>query len=213
MTLASDARIVRYPPEVEDRYVREGFWQRPTIAEHLHSIALEHPTTDAVVCGADSLTFAELDRASDQRAAGLNRLGLVPGGAVLLQVHNTVHTVVAWYALLKAGLVPVCTLPLHRGHEIAEIARQTAPVAHLVAAADPRFDLVAFAFEQAVGVERTVLVSDGAASDPRATELDHLGDDIDPAEAHAFVEGCRRGWECSPSRRSSCPAARPACPR
>ncbi|WP_103381170.1 (2,3-dihydroxybenzoyl)adenylate synthase [Pseudonocardia dioxanivorans] len=193
MTLASDARIVRYPPEVEDRYVREGFWQRPTIAEHLHAIALEHPTTDAVVCGADSLTFAELDRASDQRAAGLNRLGLVPGGAVLLQVHNTVHTVVAWYALLKAGLVPVCTLPLHRGHEIAEIARQTAPVAHLVAAADPRFDLVAFAFEQAAGVERTVLVSDGAASDPRAIELDHLGDDIDPAEARAFVERVQAG--------------------
>lgn len=193
MTLASDTTIVRYPPEVEARYVREGLWQTPTIAEHLHTIALEHPTTDAVVCGADRLTFAELDRLSDQRAAGLNGLGLAPGGAVLLQVHNTVHTVVAWYALLKAGLVPVCTLPLHRGHEIGEIARQTSPVAHLVAAADPRFDLVAFAFEQAAGTERTVLVSDGAASDPRAVELDHLGDDIDPAAARAVVERVQAG--------------------
>lgn len=193
MTLASDAKIVHYPPEVEARYVRAGYWQAPTIAEHLHAIALAHPTTDAVVCGADRLTFAELDRLSDLRAAGLNRLGLAPGGAVLLQVHNTVHTVVAWYALLKAGLVPVCTLPLHRGHEIGEIARQTQPVAHVVAAADPRFDLVAFAFEQAAGVERTVLVSDGAAADPRAVELDHLGDDIDPDEARAFVERVQAG--------------------
>ncbi|GAA4536559.1 AMP-binding protein [Pseudonocardia xishanensis] len=193
MTLASDTTIVRYPPEVEARYVREGLWEAPTIAEHLHRIALEHPTTAAVVCGADTLTFAELDRLSDLRAAGLAGLGLEPGGAVLLQVHNTVHTVVAWYALLKAGLVPVCTLPLHRGHEIAEIASQTRPVAHLVAAADPRFDLVAFAFEQAVGAERTVLVSDGAASDPRAVELDHLGDDIDPAAARALVERVQAG--------------------
>jgi non-ribosomal peptide synthetase component E (peptide arylation enzyme) len=193
MTLASDTTIVRYPPEAEARYVREGLWQAPTIAEHLHTIALEHPTTDAVVCGAESLTFAELDRLSDLRAAGLHRLGLEPGGAVLLQVHNTVHTVVAWYALLKAGLVPVCTLPLHRGHEIGEIARQTSPVAHLVAAADPRFDLVAFAFEQAAGTERTVLVSDGAASDTRAVELDHLGDDIDPMAARAVVERVQAG--------------------
>jgi non-ribosomal peptide synthetase component E (peptide arylation enzyme) len=195
MTLASDTKVVRYPPEVEARYVREGLWEPVTIAQHLHAIAQRHPHRDAVVCGSDRLTFAELDRVTDLRAAGLNRLGLAPGGAVLLQVHNTLHTVVAWYALLKAGLIPVCTLPLHRGHEISEIARQTNPVAHLVAAADPRFDLVAFAFEQAEGTQRTVLVSDGPATDPRAVELDRLGDDIDPAEARRLVEGVQAGLE------------------
>lgn len=197
MTLASDTsdKVVRYPAEAQDRYVREGLWEPSTIAQHLHAIAQRHPDLEAVVCGPASLTFAELDRITDRRAAGLNRLGLAPGGAVLLQVHNTLHTVVAWYALLKAGLVPVCTLPLHRGHEISEIARQTRPVAHLVAAADPRFDLVGFAFEQAAaaGAERLVLVSDGSAADPRAVEVDRLGDDIDPDEARAFVEGVQAG--------------------
>ncbi|WIX98019.1 AMP-binding protein [Amycolatopsis mongoliensis] len=194
MTLAP-GRLVRYPAEEEARYVREGLWESPTIAEHLHAIAQEHGDRDAVVCGEARLTFAELDRVTDQRAAGLHRLGLAPGGAVLLQVHNTATTVIAWYALLKAGLVPVCTLPLHRGHEIGEIARQTRPVAHLVAARDPRFDLVGFAFRQAeaAGVERTVLVSDGRADDPRAVELDTLGNDIDAAEARAVVEGIQAG--------------------
>jgi 2,3-dihydroxybenzoate-AMP ligase len=197
MTLAAGTpeKLVRYPAEAEARYVREGLWESTTIAEHLHTTAQEHGERDALVCGDNRLTFAELDRITDQRAAGLHRLGLEPGGAVLLQVHNTVNTVIAWYALLKAGLVPVCTLPLHRGHEISEIARQTRPVAHLVAARDPRFDLVGFAFAQAeaAGAERTVLVSDGPADDPRAVELDRLGDDIGSSEARGVVEGIQAG--------------------
>jgi 2,3-dihydroxybenzoate-AMP ligase len=197
MTLAPDIseKLVRYPAEEEARYVHEGLWKSCTIAEHLHAIAAEHGDRDALICGDVRLTFAELDRISDQRAAGLHRLGLEPGGAVLLQVHNTANTVIAWYALLKAGLVPVCTLPLHRGHEIGEIARQTHPVAHLVAARDPRFDLVGFAFDQAAaaGVERMVLVSDGSADDPRAVALDGLGDEIDAAEARGVVEGIQAG--------------------
>ncbi|GAA5153725.1 AMP-binding protein [Amycolatopsis dongchuanensis] len=195
MPLAPDTKLVRYPAGDEARYVRDGLWEPLTIAKHLHAIAREHGDRDALICGGTRLTFAELDRVTDRRAAGLHRLGLAPGGAVLLQVHNTANTVIAWYALLKAGLVPVCTLPLHRGHEISEIARQTRPVAHLVAARDPRFDLVRFAFQQAeaAGVGRTVLVSDGPADDPRAVELDGLGDDIDDAGARRIVEDIQAG--------------------
>jgi len=199
MTLAPDTpdKLVRYPAETQAQYVRAGLWESPTIAQHLHTIAQEHSDREALVCSEIRLTFAELDRITDQRAAGLHRLGLEPGGAVLLQVHNTVNTVIAWYALLKAGLVPVCTLPLHRGHEIGEIARQTCPVAHLVAARDPRFDLVGFAFEQAeaAGGKRTVLASDGPADDPRAVELDRVGDDIDATEARRIVEGIQAGLD------------------
>lgn len=197
MTLAADTpnKLIRYPATAEARYVREGLWESTTIAEHLHATAQQHGERDALVCGDSRLTFAELDRITDQRAAGLHRLGLEPGGTVLLQVHNTVNTVIAWYALLKAGLVPVCTLPSHRGHEISEIARQTRPVAHLVAARDSRFDLVGFAFAQAeaAGAERTVLVSDGPAGDPRAVELDKLGDDISGTEARGVVAGIQAG--------------------
>lgn len=197
MTLAADTpnKLIRYPATAEARYVREGLWESTTIAEHLHATAQQHGERDALVCADSRLTFAELDRITDQRAAGLHRLGLEPGGTVLLQVHNTVNTVIAWYALLKAGLVPVCTLPSHRGHEISEIARQTRPVAHLVAARDSRFDLVGFAFAQAeaAGAERTVLVSDGPAGDPRAVELDRLGDDISGTEAREVVAGIQAG--------------------
>lgn len=216
MRLASDhsEKIVLYPAEEQARYVREGLWESPTIAEHLHLMAREHGDRDALVCGDARLTFAELDRVTDRRAAGLHRLGLEPGGAVLLQVHNTVNTVIAWYALLKAGLVPVCTLPLHRGHEIGEIARQTRPVAHLVAARDPRFDLVGFAFKQAGrrrGTHGPGLGRPGRR--PRAVELDGLGTGSTAPKPAGPSRASRPGSACSRSRCSSSPAAPPECPR
>ena len=55
----------------------------------------------------------------------------------------------AWYALLKAGLVPVATLAAHRGHEIAHISRAVGARAHLVEAGTRGIDLVEFAHEQA----------------------------------------------------------------
>jgi 2,3-dihydroxybenzoate-AMP ligase len=185
----TDAGVVRYPDDVAAEYLRKGIWQDGTIAEHFHSVALRYPDRVALVCGEDSLTFAELDELSDRRAAGLVGLGLGIGARVLLQVHNTTSTVVAWYALLKAGLIPVCTLALHRQHEIAEIGRQTTPAAHLVAADNPGFDLAAFAKEEAArsGGDRLILTCDGQAADG-CVDLDSLGDDVEPSGARALVE-------------------------
>jgi 2,3-dihydroxybenzoate-AMP ligase len=185
----TDAGVVRYPDDVAAEYVRRGIWQDGTIAEHFNNIALRYPDRLALVCGDDTLTFAELDELSDRRAAGLIGLGLGIGERVLLQVHNTTSTVVAWYALLKAALVPVCTLALHRQHEIAEIGRQTAPAAHLVAADNPGFDLAAFAKEEAArsGRDRVILTCGGPAADG-CVDFDSLGDGIEPSKARAQVE-------------------------
>ena len=100
------------------------------------------------------MTYAELDRRTDQVAAGLlgagpHGLGLEPGDPVLFQVTNRLHSIVAWYGVLKAGLIPVATLAAHRRHEISQVSDRTGAVAHLVEADFPGFDLVAFAREQA----------------------------------------------------------------
>jgi non-ribosomal peptide synthetase component E (peptide arylation enzyme) len=184
-----DAGVVRYPDDVAAEYLRKGIWQAGTIAEHFHSIAVRYPDNVALVCGEESLTFAELDELSDRRAAGLIGLGLDIGERVLLQVHNTTSTVVAWYALLKAGLIPVCTLALHRQHEIGEIGRQTAPAAHLVAADNPGFDLAAFAKEEAArsGRDRIILTCGGPEAHG-CVDFDKLGDGIEPAAARAQIE-------------------------
>ncbi|MHC1559944.1 (2,3-dihydroxybenzoyl)adenylate synthase [Actinomycetospora sp. C-140] len=138
-----------FPAALADRYRAEGLWGTRTLAEELHAVARAHPDRDAVVAAQGRLTYAELDARTDRIAVGLAGLGLRPGDPVIVQVTNRLETVVAWYALLKAGLVPVATLAAHRGHEIAHISRAVGARAHLVEAGTAGTDLVAFAHEQA----------------------------------------------------------------
>ena len=69
MTLASDTTIVLYPPEVEARYVREGLWQAPTIAEHLDvsTDSSAHPLVDC-------------DHLPEREARAIERSALAVGG-------------------------------------------------------------------------------------------------------------------------------------
>jgi 2,3-dihydroxybenzoate-AMP ligase len=180
--------VVPYPPDFEADYLQRGAWRPGTIADHLRTTALEWPDRPALICAEGVMTFKELDALSDRRAAGLSDLGLPIGGRVLLQLHNRLSTVVVWYSLLKAGLVPVCTLPLHRHHEISEIARQTRPVAHFVPAHDDRFDLVEFALGEveSSGAERTIITCDGEAG-TGTLAFDQLGESFEPDRARAMV--------------------------
>jgi 2,3-dihydroxybenzoate-AMP ligase len=139
--------LVPYPAEAVRRYREAGLWGSRTIPEEFRAVAARFPERDAVVALDGRLTYAELDSRTDRLAAGLAGLGLRPGDPVLFQVTNRLEAVVAWYGVLKAGLVPVATLAAHRGHEISEISRRVGAVAHLVEPGG-RFDLVAFAREQ-----------------------------------------------------------------
>ena len=179
-------KLVPYPQEAVRRYRDAGLWGTTTIATEFHRIARAHPQREAVVATDGRITFAELDRRTDVLAAGLSDLGLEPGDPVLFQVTNRLETVVAWYGVLKAGLVPVATLAAHRGHEIGEISRRVGAVAHLVEAG-LRFDLVGFAEEQRRDhpTLRHVLV---VGDDPRGESLAALGRATDPADARALVE-------------------------
>jgi 2,3-dihydroxybenzoate-AMP ligase len=199
-----DGRLVGYPEDVVRRYRDAGLWGTRTIAEEFHEVALAHPDRPAVVALDGRLTYRELDERTDVLAAGLAGLGLVPGDPVLFQVTNRLGAVIAWYGVLKAGLVPVCTLAAHRGHEIGEVSRRVGAVAHLVEARPPAeearprppaeevrpgtrgFDLVGFAVEQQRGhpTLRHVLV---------LGELGSLGADTGPAAARAVVEEIQRG--------------------
>ena len=187
-------KVVPYPDELVRQYRLAGLWGTRTIADEFHAAAAAHPDQDAVVALDGRLTFRELDERSDQLAAGLAGLGLVPGDPVLFQVTNRLGAVLAWYGVLKAGLVPVATLAAHRGHEIGGISRRVGAVAHLVEAGTGNFDLVGFAAEQQRDhpTLRHLLVlggEDGAAG----TAVESLGAGIDPAVARQLVEQIQRG--------------------
>lgn len=139
--------VVPYPPGEVASYRELGLWGDRTLAGELRTSAGIHGHRPAIRSSVETITYAELDRRADHIGAGLIRLGLAPGSRVLLQIGNHAESVVAWYGLLKAGLVPVCTLPQHREHELLAIAAQAQPAAHLVQGDVKGHDLVAFARE------------------------------------------------------------------
>jgi non-ribosomal peptide synthetase component E (peptide arylation enzyme) len=189
--------VVPYPPEAVRRYRDAGLWGTRTIADELHAVALRYPDRDAVVALDGRLTFRELDERTDALAAGLAGLGLEPGDPVLFQVTNRLGAVVAWYGVLKAGLVPVCTLAAHRGHEVGEISGRVRARAHLVEAGTRGTDLVEFAVARREGhpTLRHVLVLGGSPDDPRGVAVETLGRDVGPAAARATVEGIQSGLD------------------
>ncbi|MCT8972346.1 benzoate-CoA ligase family protein [Microbaculum marinisediminis] len=68
----------------------------------------------------ETLTYAELQARVNRIANVLTRrLGMVPGGRVLLRSANTPMMVAAYFAVLKAGGVVVATMPLLRAKELA----------------------------------------------------------------------------------------------
>lgn len=68
-------------------------------------------------------TYRELLRRANQVAHVLvDDLGLVPGQRVMLRGPNSPMLAAAWFAVLKAGGVVVCTIPLCRARELVFIA-------------------------------------------------------------------------------------------
>jgi 2,3-dihydroxybenzoate-AMP ligase len=186
-----------YPAAAVRRYRDAGLWGGRTLAQEFHAVAVRHPERDAVVSGEGRMTFAELDRRTDQLAFGLHDLGLRPGDPILFQVSNRLHSVVAWYGALKAGLIPVAALAAHRRHEISQISARTGAVAHLVEADFTSFDLVAFAREHQEGqpTVRRVLTAGSGSSVPGVTRLEDLGAGVDPADARQLVEAVQAGLD------------------
>ncbi|MEU4286877.1 AMP-binding protein [Kribbella sp. NPDC026596] len=174
-------------PAQDPAYRTAGLWDALTIPGQLARVVAQHNDRVAVVAAEGSITYGELDVRTDRIAAGLLRIGLRPGDRVLLQLTNRLESVVAWYALLKAALVPVATLAPHREHEIGAISRQCEARAHLVEAGLP-FDLVAFGARMAL--EYLLTIGEPAAA---GVPLESLGADLDPAEARALVATAQAG--------------------
>jgi len=93
------------------------------LATILTESAQSHPTKVAVISGDHRMTYAELDAASDRFAVGLQLRGLRPGDTAGLQLPNLPQFVIAYFGLLKAGVIAVPMNVLYKADEIAYILR------------------------------------------------------------------------------------------
>lgn len=141
-----DDHRVPYPDEFAEQYREAGLWESTTVGERLHEVATDFPQQVAVASIEGRLTYEELDNLSDRLAAGLLDVGLEPGDRVLFQVGNVPETVTVYYGVLKAGLVPVCSIPQHREKEMSYLADHTEARAYIVQADYEAGDLAGLAW-------------------------------------------------------------------
>ncbi|WP_435404969.1 amino acid adenylation domain-containing protein [Mycolicibacterium chitae] len=88
-------------------------------SEVLTAAVREHPGTVAVIDGVRELSYRELDEVSNRLARVLIGAGVGPERAVGVAMGRCLESVVAWWAVLKAGGVYV---PVDRSHPDARIA-------------------------------------------------------------------------------------------
>ena len=77
----------------------------PQLQDYLHASAARLPGKVALVCDGQRLTYAGLEAASNALAHALVRRGVVRGDRVVIFADNTVHTVIAFWGVLKANAV------------------------------------------------------------------------------------------------------------
>ena len=165
----------------------QGNWLNLNIADTLRAAAQELPDGLAVVDPEGPITFAELDACSESVAASLLALGLASGDRVLFQLGISKDYFTAYYGCMKAGVVPVSTLPQYRQVEMLHFAEKTSARAVFVQAdVNPQFDMVAFAQEFAATTRtvKHVVVVRGEREGLESLES--------MATAFAFDEACDR---------------------
>ncbi len=133
-----------HPPTAMQRYRDAGLFADRALWQLIERAARQTPdrpaVTDASTSCPQTLTYAQLGRAMNARAAGFVAAGLRPGQRVILQQHNSAQFAITLLGLLRAGLVPVMALPAHRVAEIAHLAAGAGAVAYLAEDATRGFD-------------------------------------------------------------------------
>ncbi|MFJ8164457.1 AMP-binding protein [Streptomyces sp. NPDC096136] len=134
-----------WPEEFVDHYWAAGHWQGSTLDNLLRGWALQYGPRTALVHGDTRLTYAQLNRRVDRMASGFRGRGLRPGMRVVVQLPNVPEFVVAAFALMRAGLVPVFCPVAYREAEVPELVRITQAVGYVGPAVHQGFDHMAMA--------------------------------------------------------------------
>src|SRR5262245_44009067 len=80
-----------------------------------------NPDGEAIICGEKRLTWREVVTQSADLAAGLAKLGLVPGDRIAVLLGNRIEFVLTMFAAAHAGLVTVLLSVRQQKPEIAYV--------------------------------------------------------------------------------------------
>src|ERR1035437_910532 len=121
-----------WPEESARRYRRQGYWADITLYGMLLRSVAAVPDRIALVQGTRRLRYAELRIAIDRLAGRLIDLGFRPLDRVVFQLPNSIEFVIALFALMRIGVIPVLALPAHRREEISHIFTHTKATGYVI---------------------------------------------------------------------------------
>jgi len=121
--------VVRYPPEFAARYRVQGYWEDRSLRDTFDHAFKRYAGRVAIIDGAQSVTYGELDQRATRLALNLLDEGLQPLDRVVVQLPNVVEFVYLYFALQKIGCIPILALPTHRYHEMSQFAELSGAVA------------------------------------------------------------------------------------
>lgn len=132
--------VIRIPPEFAERYRRLGYWEDRTLRAAFAEIFARYADRVAVIDGDDEVTYRQVDERSTHLARHLLDLGLRPLDRVVVQLANTQIFVYLYFAMQKAGIIPILALPAHRRREIGQFLEISGARMCAVPASARRFD-------------------------------------------------------------------------
>ena len=147
-----------------DRYNRVN---RFVIADMVRRTAYHSPDKTAIIFGDKSLTYAELDAASNQTANALAGLRVKKYDRVAILAHNTIHHVLTWLGCCKIGAVYLAINYLLRGPHITYCINHSESKIFIIE--DALFDLVKDVLGKMPTVN-TLIWSDQGAGQPGQDE-------------------------------------------
>ena len=95
------------------------------IFEAFAASATEHGHKTAIIYLGTRFTYKTILRLAENFAASLLRAGVVEGERVILYVPNSVHWVIAWLGIQRAGAVVVPITPIYTKHDLIYIANDS----------------------------------------------------------------------------------------
>lgn len=181
---------VPYPSNKHlQKYIALGVLGKETLPGALRTAASVHGSRPAIISPEGKLSHQELDECTDRLAAALLRLGMKPLDRAVMHVGDSPELLIAFIALLKAGIIPICTLAAHREQEIGPIAAQAQAKLIVSQGDNAKFNFIEFA-ERMCNTHSSLelIVSTGKSVQYSHPTLKSLIESIDLNEARHSLE-------------------------
>ena len=124
--------VVPFPCEFARRYRERGYWADKSLAEEFKVVFERYADRVALIDRERFITYAQLDRLSDNLALNLLDLGLNPLDRVVVQLPNVAEFVILYFALQKIGCIPIAALASHRFAEVSQFVELSGAIACVI---------------------------------------------------------------------------------